>query len=299
MSDQQAIQLYRQMWLIRYFKQQIEALFKAGWIEETPDLCMGQEATAVGACAALQPGDQMTCTHVAYGHTIAHGADVNKVMAELFVPVADSRQEKGGSIKLANGERENVGESMNSGGIPAAVGSALSAQMKNEPYISLCFFDESVISEDHFHEALHMAANMDLPIVFICETNQSSMSSSVDQVDKIKDVSAHAKAYGVPSVTSDGNNVVGVYHTTEEAIDRARSGQGPTLIEMNTYCWHGYSKPDQGAMWKVQDPIKRLESRLVALGILTKAQIADMKAGALETVKASVRFAQTSEQPAK
>src|SRR5690625_7159100 len=146
--------------------------------------------------------------------------------------------------------------------------------MKNEPYISLCFFDESVISEDHFHEALHMAANMDLPIVFICETNQSSMSSSVDQVDKIKDVSAHAKAYGVPSVTSDGNNVVDVYHTTVEEVDRARSGQGPTLIEMNTYCRHGYSKPDQGAMWKVQEQIKRLETSLVPLGLMTRDQLA-------------------------
>jgi len=307
MSDQKAIQLVEQMWLIRCFEEQVDTLFKEGLLYGTTHLCIGQEASAVGTCAALQPGDKMTSTHRGHGHSIAHGADINKMMAELFGRVTGYCRGKGGSMHIADVAQGNLGANgIVGGGIPIAVGSALTAHMRNETYVTVCFFGDGATNEGSFHEALNMAAIWNLPIVFICENNQYGMSSSVDQMVKIKDLSTRARAYGFPGVTIDGNDVVEVYHQTDEAVARARSGQGPTLIEMNTYRWSGHSKSDQEryrteaeiAKWKVQDPIKRFESVLVEAGMLTKAQISDMKLAASDTVEESVRFAKASEQPA-
>lgn len=306
MSDQKAIQLYEQMILIRYFEQEVDLLFKKGFIYGTTHLCIGQEATAVGTCAALQPGDKITSTHRGHGHSIAHGADVNKMMAELFGRVTGYCRGKGGSMHIADVAHGNLGANgIVGGGIPIAVGSALTAQMKRERYVTICFFGDGTTNEGSFHESLNIAAIWNLPIVFICENNEYGMSSSIDQMVNIEDLSTRAKSYGFPGKTIDGNDIVEVYDTAEEAIDRARSGLGPTLIEMKTYRWRGHSKSDQEAYrtkdevekWKLRDPIKRYESLLVEVGILTQAQIAEMKLAASDTVKESVLFAKASEQP--
>lgn len=306
MSDETLIKLYRQMWLIRYFEEKVDDFFKQGLIYGTTHLCIGQEATAVGTCAVLEAGDKITSTHRGHGHCIAIGSRVDQMMAELFGRTTGYCKGKGGSMHIADVDGGNLGANGIVGGsIPLAVGSALTAQMKKLDYVTVCFFGDGATNEGSFHEALNMAAIWQLPVVFVCENNQYGMSSAVNDMTNIEKLSDRAKAYGFPGVTIDGNDLIEVIQTADEAVKRARSGGGPTLIEMNTYRWKGHSKSDRGKYrtqeevekWKKKDPIKRYERVLLKHGLLNETKISSIKQDALKEVEDSVDYAKQGPMP--
>lgn len=307
-SDEKLINLYKSMWDIRFFEEKVDEYFAKGLIYGTTHLCIGQEATAVGTCAVLQDQDKITSTHRGHGHSIAKGAEVNKMMAELFGRTTGYCKGKGGSMHIADVEKGNLGANgIVGGGIPLAVGSALTAQMKKLDYVTVCYFGDGATNEGSFHEALNLAAVWNLPVVFICENNQYGMSSSIKEMVNIPDLSIRAKSYGFPGVTIDGNDMIDVMNTTEEAVKRARSGNGPTLIEMKTYRWNGHSKSDallyrtreEEKAWRDKDPIKQFKDVLIEATVLTEEASEDIKRASKLKIEKSVEFAEAGPMPTK
>ena len=307
-TREQLIHLYKQMWDIRLFEQKVDELMKQGKIHGTTHLCIGQEACAVGACAVLRRDDKMTSTHRGHGHSIAKGADMKRMMAELFGKSTGYCKGKGGSMHIADVERGNLGSNgVVAGGIPIAVGSALTAKMKKLDYVTLSFFGDGATNEGSFHEALNLAAIWDLPVVFICENNQYGMSSSVKEMVKIEALSERAKAYGFPGVTIDGNDMIEVINTTYEAVERARNGGGPTLIEMITYRFNGHSKSDklvyrtreEEKAWLKKEPIQRFKNVLIDANVLTEEEAEEIRKQSQRLVEEAVIFAENSPSPTK
>ena len=244
-SHEKLTDLYKQMWLVRYFDEKVDQFFAKGLIHGTTHLCVGQEASAVGSIAVLKDKDKIVSTHRGHGHCIAKGAEVNKMMAELFGRETGYCKGKGGSMHIADLEKGNLGANgIVGGGIPLATGAALTSKMKQEGFVVLCFFGDGATNEGSFHEALNLASIWDLPVVFICENNQYGMSGPVKEMINIEDISTRAESYGMPGKTVDGNDMVEIMNTVDEAVSRARAGEGPSLIEMTTYPWKGHSKSD-------------------------------------------------------
>lgn len=300
------IDLYKQMWLIRFFEEKVDEFFAKGQIHGTTHLCVGQEASSVGSIAVLENEDKITSTHRGHGHCIAKGADVNKMMAELFAKSTGYCKGKGGSMHIADVDKGNLGANgIVGGGIPLAVGSALTSHMKKLGYVTLCFFGDGATNEGSFHEALNLASVWNLPVVFICENNQYGMSGSIKEMVNIKHISERAKAYGIPGVTIDGNNIIDVINATQEAVELARSGKGPTLIEANTYRWKGHSKSDaklyrtkeEEKEWRAKDPIRRFRENLIEAKVFTEEKAEQIKQEAKQDIEESVTFAQESPAP--
>lgn len=299
-------ELYKTMWDIRFFEEKVDEFFAKGMIHGTTHLCVGQEASAVGSCAVLQEEDKITSTHRGHGHCIAKGAEVDRMMAELFGRTTGYCKGKGGSMHIADVDKGNLGANgIVGGGIPLAVGSALTSYMKKLNYVTVCYFGDGATNEGSFHEALNLAAVWNLPVVFICENNQYGMSGPVKDMVKIENISERAKSYGFPGVTIDGNDMIEVMNTTNEAVERARSDQGPTLIEMKTYRWKGHSKSDarlyrtreEENEWKEKDPIKRFKDVLIEANVFSEEDAEAIKQAAKQDIENSVTFAQNSPMP--
>lgn len=296
------------MWDIRLFEEKIDELIKQGKLHGTTHLCIGQEACAVGSCAVLRKDDKITSTHRGHGHSIAKGADMKRMMAELFGKATGYCKGKGGSMHIADVENGNLGSNgVVAGGIPIAVGSALTAKMKKFDYVTLSFFGDGATNEGSFHEALNLAAIWNLPVVFICENNQYGMSSPVQEMVNIELLSDRAKAYGFPGVTIDGNDMIEVINTVYEAVERARDGKGPTFIEMITYRFNGHSKSDkliyrtreEEKIWYKKEPINRFKQILLEANILTESEAEKIKEMSLLEVEEALRFAENSPSPTK
>src|SRR5690625_3121928 len=294
------------MLLIRYFEEEVQRNMEKGLFHGTTHLCIGQEATAVGVCSVLKQGDKITSTHRGHGHSIAMGADINKMMAELFGKVTGYCKGKGGSLHIADVEYGNLGSNgIVGGGIPIAVGAALTSQMKKTNEVIICFFGDGATNEGSFHEALNIAAIWQLPVVFVCENNEYGMSSPIKKMTNINDLSSRADAYGFPGIAIDGNDLLQVMMQTSRAVERARSGHGPTLIEAKTYRYSGHSKSDQQVYrsteevkkHKANDPIKRFENILYQQKMIDYQAISDIKQHTLDEVKAATDFALQSEEP--
>lgn len=299
--------LLHQMWLIRYFDEKVDEFFAKGAIHGTTHLCVGQEATAVGACAVLEPKDKITSTHRGHGHCIAKGADVKRMMAELFGRETGYCKGKGGSMHIADLDLGNLGANgIVGGGIPIAVGSALTSRLKNLGYVTVCFFGDGAANEGSFHESINLAAIWDLPVIFLCENNQYGMSGSTKEMFRVENISDRAKGYGIPGVTIDGNDLFEVMKTVSEAVERARSGKGPMLIEAKTYRWKGHSKSDakkyrtreEEQEWRThRDPIKQCVERLIQEGVLDKSRADEIRVRAKKEIEDAVRFAEESPFP--
>ncbi|PAV30891.1 pyruvate dehydrogenase [Virgibacillus profundi] len=307
-SNDKLKDIYKQMWLIRYFDEKVDEFFAKGMIHGTTHLAVGQEASAAGACAVIEQKDKITSTHRGHGHCIAKGATVDKMMAELFGRTTGYCKGKGGSMHIADVEMGNLGANgIVAGGIPLAVGSALTAHMKKLDYVTLCFFGDGATNEGSFHEALNLASVWNLPVIFICENNQYGMSGSVKEMVKVEDIATRSKSYGFPGVVVDGNDVVEMMNVTNEAVERARKGEGPTLIEAKTYRWKGHSKSDakkyrtreEEKEWKAKDGIKRFKEVLLEANILTEEQEEVLRKEAKKEVEDSVEFAKNSPMPGK
>ncbi|WP_047982680.1 thiamine pyrophosphate-dependent dehydrogenase E1 component subunit alpha [Ornithinibacillus contaminans] len=305
-TDEKLLNLYKQMWLIRYFDEKVDEFFAKGMIHGTTHLAVGQEASAAGVCALLELKDKITSTHRGHGHCIAKGATPDKMMAELFGRTTGYCKGKGGSMHIADVEMGNLGANgIVAGGIPLAVGSALTAKMKNEDYVTVCFFGDGATNEGSFHEAVNLAAIWDLPVIFVCENNQYGMSGSVKEMTKIENLAIRAQAYGIPGVVADGNDIVEMMNVTDEAIKRARNGEGPTLIEAKTYRWKGHSKSDakkyrtreEEQEWRKKDPIKRFKEVLLEAGILSEDKAEEIRLVSKKEIEDAVKFAEESPMP--
>ena len=302
------LDMLRDMIMIREFEELAMKLRAAGKIYGVVHPCSGQEAVAVGVCACLTNSDRITSTHRGHGHCIAKGADIRRMMAELFGRVDGYCKGKGGSMHIADFAIGMLGANGVVGaGLPMAAGAALAAQLDGKGDVAVCFFGDGAVTEGEFHEALNISAVWKLPIVFVCENNLYASNNAIAVQHHITAVAPHAAGYGMPGVAIDGNDVLTVHKAASEAIDRARAGQGPSLIECNTYRWYFHSmhdKPppetrpaDEVALWKSRDPIPRLSNELMARGLLTKAALEEMRAQVERKLQEAVVFADNSPFP--
>lgn len=265
------LSLYERMVLIREFEETVKFLFLEGAMPGTIHQCQGQEATAVGVCAALRPEDWITSTFRGHGHALAKGLTPQELLDELFGAETGCCKGRGGSMHVGNMSKGMVpGIAIVAGGIPLAAGMALSFKMRKEDKVVACFFGDGAIAEGAFHEGVNMAAIWNLPVIFVCENNLYGASTHVDLVMKNARISDRAAAYGFRGETVDGNDVLAVLAATRRAVDECRSGQGPVLLELLTYRRTGHSRRDpchyqpktERQVWAQRDPIDRLAKQL-------------------------------------
>jgi len=268
--------LYHDMVLIREFEERVKFLFLQGIMPGTIHQYQGQEACAVGVCAALLPADVITSTHRPHGHALAKGITANAVMAELFGKVTGCCKGKGGSMHVGDLAKGMVpAVAIVGGGLPIAAGMALSFKMSKENRVAVGFMGDGATSEGIFHEAVNMAAIWDLPVLYVVENNLYGASTHVSLVMKVPHIADRASAYGIPGKVVDGNDVIAVYEAAKEARERARVGKGPTLLELLTYRITGHSRRDpclyqpeeERKQALANEPIGRFARRLLAAGV--------------------------------
>jgi TPP-dependent pyruvate/acetoin dehydrogenase alpha subunit len=298
--------MLQRMCEIRYFEEKAEDLYIRGLVHGTMHLSIGMEAGSVGSIATLQPADLIIHHHRGHGHTIAKGADLTLMMAEFLGRETGYCRGRGGSMHIADIPGGNLGATgVVGGGIPTAVGIALALQMRRSPQILLSYFGDGATNEGEFHESLNMASVWKLPVVFICDNNQYGMSMHRSKVMNVQNISERAASYGIPGVTVDGNNVLDVYEAVLEAGERARSGQGPSLVDCLTYRWRGHSKSDRNLYrtaqeieeWKHKCPIKRFKNILVEGAVMTREDVEGIDQAAKAAIDRAAEVAQTFPEP--
>jgi pyruvate dehydrogenase E1 component alpha subunit len=304
----QMTQMLRTMILIREFDERAIRLRVTGKIYGAVHPYVGQEAVAVGVCANLTRSDRVTSTHRGHGHCIAKGADIRRMMAELFGRVDGYCKGKGGSMHIADFAVGMLGANgIVGGGLPIACGAALAAQLEAKGDVTVCFFGDGAAAEGEFHEALNIASVWKLPIVFVCENNQYAANNAVAVQHPGVDIAAHAGVYRMPGVIADGNDVLAVHAATGEAVARARRGDGPSLLECKTYRWHFHAMrntpppetrpPEEIASWKARDPIARFEHEVLERGVLSVPEIRAIRERVSADLDEAVAFAEASPFP--
>lgn len=304
MEKSEYLDLYRTMVRIRKFEEQAIESFAIGDIPGFVHLSIGQEATAAGATSVLRRTDYITSTHRGHGHMIGKGGDLKKMMAELYAKRDGYCHGKGGSMHISNIDIGMLGANgLVGAGLPIATGAALASWIKGTDNVALCFFGDGASNEGLFHESLNFASLHNLPVVFFCENNRYGISTSTKRSMKMQDVALRAAAYGMPGRVVDGNDVLEVREVTKEAVDRARRGEGPSLIEGKTFKWRGhfegdpadYRPQDELQEWKVKDPIPRYAEYLVNSGKATKEELEAIDAAVGQEIKEAVDYALASE----
>lgn len=280
------LERYRRMLEIRAFEDCIQRLFLEGHVDGTTHTCQGQEAVSVGIAAALRVTDTVACTYRGHGHALALGLDPESIMAEILGRVTGCTRGLGGSMHLSN---RDVGLlptfAIVGAGVPIAAGVGLSAQVRGTDDIGVGIFGDGATNIGAFHEGLNLAAIWKLPSVFVIENNVYGEYSRFDRTTPIEDLSDRAASYGIPGVVVDGQDVDSVEHAMLEAAERARSGKGPSLLEMKTYRYAGHSRSDQALYrpegeldaWKARDPILLLKDKLDEEGLATSEQLEQMR----------------------
>ncbi|MBP1048454.1 thiamine pyrophosphate-dependent dehydrogenase E1 component subunit alpha [Enterococcus sp. BWM-S5] len=282
-SSVNALDAYKEMWEIRIFEEAIQTLFDEGKMYGTMHLCIGQEATAVGGAGLLRKDDWMLSTHRNHGHAIAKGTDRRAMFAEMLGKKTGTNGGKGGSMHIADLDVGNLGSNGIVGGnFPIAAGAALSAQMNHTDQVVLCYAGDGATNEGSFHEALNLASIWQLPVIYLIENNQYGMSSAIERMTNVERLSERGKSYGIESVTIDGNDIFEVHQAVGDAVEKARKGGGPTLIEAITYRYKGHSKSDkllyrseeECQYWmENHDPILRLEHYLLKEKLAEKPEL--------------------------
>jgi pyruvate dehydrogenase E1 component alpha subunit len=298
--------IYERMLQIRHFEDRVKDLFAAGEMPGFVHLYLGEEAVAVGACAALNDDDYITSTHRGHGHIIAKGGDVKRMMAELYGKATGYNKGKGGSMHIADPSLGILGANGIVGaGLPIATGAALSAKLRKSGQVAVCFFGDGASNQGTFHEAINIASAFDLPVVYVCENNLYAVGTRQSDVRKVEDIADRGIGYGIPGLAVDGNDVVAVYEVCQEAVDRARAGMGPTLIECKTYRWRThfegepdtYRPPEEVAAWVAREPIAPYRAQLIAQGVLTEEQADEIEADVIAELDQAVEFARNSPLP--
>ncbi|MFC1949145.1 thiamine pyrophosphate-dependent dehydrogenase E1 component subunit alpha [Chloroflexota bacterium] len=307
MENKELVDMYRIMLTIRRFDERVSKEFLDGNIKGYVHTYIGEEAVATGVCANLLLTDRIVSHHRGHGHCIAKGADINKMMAEIYGKKTGYCKGKGGSMHIADFSVGMLGANGIVGaGLPIATGAAMAAQLEGKNRVAVVFFGDGGCQEGTFHETMNLASIWKLPLIFICENNlyaggtKSTTSMAIDEIYK------RAAAYSMPGMGIDGNDVVAVRQAAKELIDRARDGKGPAFLECRTYRWHGHfesrapeTRPsDEIEGWKKKDPVKAMEQKLLAAGILTKPQLRGIDSQIMTRVDDAVRYAVDSPFPA-
>ena len=306
-DNDRRLEKYRRMQRIRQFEAKAESIHAQGEIPGALHTYAGMEASGVGACMALRDDDYMVGTHRSHGHPIAKGAGLRPLMAELLGKVTGVCKGKGGSMHLSDFSKGSLGETsiVGSGG-PVAAGAALGAMMQGLDRVALCFFGDGASSEGAIHECMNLAAVWKLPAIFVCENNRFGMSTPTSDAVAGENVADRAHGYGIPGVIVDGQDVDAVERAVREAVDRARAGKGPTLVETKTYRYSDHAvnmgreltpRGPEHAAWLERDPIVLYRARLIADG-LAPGDLDAIDVQVREEVADALSFARASEYPA-
>ncbi|MHC4778250.1 MAG: thiamine pyrophosphate-dependent dehydrogenase E1 component subunit alpha [Planctomycetota bacterium] len=297
--------LFRKIVLIREFEEEVFDLFGKNLIPGTLHLYTGQEAVAAGVCQALGPDDLVQSTHRGHGHCLAKGADLDRMMAELFGKSTGYCRGKGGSMHITDFSVGIIGATgVVASGLPLAVGAALSAKMRKSGQVVACFFGDGASNNGTFHESLNMASLWELPVIFVCENNLYAMGTRISKAMVLDDIASRAPAYAMPGEVVDGNDGVAVYQAAMRSVELAKQGK-PSLIECKTYRHRGHSRFDPGRYrpadevkaWRDRDAVAKMRDAAVSAGALTEEGADGVVAEIRKAVEDSARFAQTSPDP--
>lgn len=306
-GNKELVEIYEQMVRIRLFEEEMKGLYFRGVVPGTMHLYIGQEAVAVGVCANLRKDDYVISTHRGHGHSIAKGIELKKISAELLGKVTGCCRGRAGSMHLSDPTHGLLYSSAIVGaGVPLAVGVGLSIKSKGTNQVAVAFFGDGASNTGDFHEGLNLASVWKLPVVFVCENNLFAISMSVRRSTSVQDIAIRASAYNMPGEIVDGNDVIATYKATKHAVERARKGGGPTLVECKTYRWLGhfvgdveqpYRSKEEIEVWKKKCPIKRLEVKLIGDGVLTEDSIRKIGDKVQKQVQEAVEYAIASPYP--
>lgn len=301
------LDLYRKMLQLREFELKVQDLYRRGTLPGFVHLYVGEEAVATGVCAHLEPRDLVYSTHRGHGHALAKGVPGRDVFAELWGKTTGSSGGRGGSMHMYAPEYGFMGTNGIVGaGIPLATGAALSAKVRQSGQVVVAFFGDGAVNSGSFHEGLNFGAVWNLPIVYVCENNLYATEMAFRRATKNTSVQSRAACYKMPGVEVDGNDVTAVYEAAREAIDRARSGEGPTLIEAKTYRMVGHHEGDPGTEyrtreeieeWRSRDPIKRLREKLLDGELATPDSLQRIEQEVQRWLDDAVQFARESPEP--
>ena len=304
MEKEQARWIYKTMNEIRFFEEKVHKIFSDGRIPGFVHLYVGEEAVATGVMSQLSDDDYITSTHRGHGHAIAKGCDLNGMMAEIMGKRDGLGHGKGGSMHVAEIDKGMLGANgIVSGGCGLVIGASISIINQGKDNVAVCFFGDGAANEGNFHEGLNFASILDLPVLFICENNQFAEGTTHDYASASETIAERAAAYNMPGVRVDGMDVVEVYKATQEAVERAKKGEGPTLIECDTYRKYGHFEGDEQ---KVKSPDDRnadknatveFRKRAIEENWLTEKEADEIEKAAEQAVEDAVKFAEESELP--
>jgi pyruvate dehydrogenase E1 component alpha subunit len=298
--------LFEKMTLVRQFELRAIEERRAGLIPGFIHSCVGQEATAVGACLALEADDVITSTHRGHGHLIGKGGDPRYMMAELAARSTGYCRGRGGSLHIADYDLGILGANgIVAGGIPIAAGAALAISMRRERRVTLSFFGDGAVNEGAFHEAANLAGLWKLPLIFFCENNLYGEGTPQSKQAPVSDLAVRAEGYGFPGVIVNGQDVLAVYGAVKEAAGRARAGEGPTFVEAKTYRYRGhyegdpqvYRLPGEMEEWQARDPIPTFRQRLLDAEVLDEAALGEIESGVQAQLDEAVAFAKAAPIP--
>ena len=299
-------ELFRCMVMVREFELRAIEERRAGLIPGFIHSCVGQEASAVGACLALEADDVITSTHRGHGHLIGKGGDPRHMMAELAGRSTGYCRGRGGSLHIADFDLGILGANgIVAGGIPIAAGAALAISMRGERRVALSFFGDGAVNEGAFHEAANLAGLWKLPAIFFCENNLYGEGTPQSKQAPVTDLAVRAEGYGFPGIIVDGQDVLVVYETVRQAASRARAGKGPTFIEAKTYRYRGhyegdpqvYRLPGEMEEWRARDPIPAFRQRLLEAGLFDEAALKEIETGVQDQLDGAVAFAKDAPLP--
>lgn len=301
------LSFYRGMVEIREFEFKAREIFRSGKMPGFIHVYIGEEAIATGVCAQLKVNDYVASTHRGHGHALAKGVSARAVMAELMGAVEGCSGGRGGTMHLYD---PSVGFLGSNGVVPPgiliATGAALSAKVQGSGQVAVAFFGDGAVNNGAFHEGLNLAATWNLPVIFVCENNLYATEMPFEQATKNTNVASRAAAYKIPGVQVDGNDVLEVYKKAGEAVERARNGDGPTLLECLTYRWYGHHEGDPGtayrakeeiANWKANDPIQRLREYAISASLATAEDFKKIDRKIEGIIQDCADFALASPQP--
>jgi len=310
LDKQQLVEMYRRMCRIRYFEEAVIEIHSSGELIGPAHPYIGEEAVAVGACAALRDTDRIAGNHRSHGHPIAKGGDVNRAMAEILGKSDGYCKGKGGSMHLADFSIGILGESgIVASSVPIATGAALAAKLSKQDFVSLVFFGDGASNQGACHESMNMASLWDLPVIFMCENNGYAITTSYKNSVSVDHVSDRASAYGMPGVLIDGQDAIAVWEATNEAVRRARAGEGPTLIEAMTYRFEDHSlgldkirKSEYRTQEEVdeamtRDPLPIHRSAMINQGFVSATECDEIEATVHSEIEGAVEFARNSPYP--
>lgn len=305
-SPERAKKFYREMLKIRFFEEKVYYLFLEGMLSGTIHQCQGQEAVAVGVCSALSSTDFIASNHRPHGHSLAKGMSVEAAMAELFGKKTGCCKGKGGSMHFADASNgiapatAVIGES-----ILLATGMALAFSMQDTNRVAVAFFGDGASNIGSFHEGINMGAVWKLPVIYVCENNLYAASTRTETMLPVENVADRAVSYNIPGIVVDGMDVLAVYEATLKAVERARNGEGPTLLECKTYRYRGHSRSDptkyrskeEVECWKQKDPILRLKEKIKESNFFKDSELEKIEEEVNQEIENAVEKAQADPEP--